>query len=130
MSHSPLLTRRALNRTFLGRQRLLQRHGMPAGRAVERLIAMQAQVPDAPYVGLWARLEGFQPSELAAMIERREAVRLTLIRCTVHLVTAGDCLALVPATQPVRDRGFASSPFMRGVAGMDLAAVGAAGRAL
>jgi hypothetical protein len=130
MSHSPLLTRRALNRTLLERQLLLERHEMPAGRAIERLIAMQAQVPDAPYVGLWARLDGFQPSELAGMIERREAVRLMLIRCTVHLVTAGDCLALLPAMQPVRDRGFASSPFTRGVAGLDLAAVLAAGRAL
>lgn len=130
MSHSPLLTRRALNRTLLERQLLLRRSDMPAGRAIERLIAMQAQVPDAPYVGLWARLDGFQPPALAGMIERREAVRLTLIRCTVHLVTAGDCLALLPVMQPVRDRGFASSPFARGLAGMDLGAVGEAGRSL
>jgi hypothetical protein len=37
---------------------------MPATQMVEHLVGMQAQVPENPYVALWSRLEGFQPTEL------------------------------------------------------------------
>ncbi len=119
---------RALNRATLERQMLLRRRKLPAEEAIEHLVGLQAQAPNPPYVGLWTRLEGFRPAELARLIEERRAVRIALMRNTVHLVTARDCLALRPLVQPVFDRGLHSS--RAGIEGVDIEALVAAGRAL
>ncbi|HEX7879118.1 MAG TPA: winged helix DNA-binding domain-containing protein, partial [Candidatus Eisenbacteria bacterium] len=44
---------RRLNRATLDRQLLLERSKLSPLKAVERLVAMQAQVPRPPFVGLW-----------------------------------------------------------------------------
>ncbi len=84
---------------------------------------MQAQVPNSPYVGLWTRLEGFQPNELAELINTRRAVRLGLMRNTIHLVTARDCLAQRSLYQPLFDRAWQTSSFGRNLVGIDVSAV-------
>lgn len=100
----PTLQRRRLNRALIERQLLLRRHRLPAAQAVTHLVGMQAQAPDPPYIGLWSRLEGFRHQELADLLTSREVVRVALLRATVHLVTAEDCLALRPLAQPALDR--------------------------
>jgi len=131
MADVPVLSSRALNRALLARQLLLQRARLPAADALEHLVGVQAQIPHTPYVGLWTRLEGFHPDELAGLIAERRAVRLALMRATIHLVTARDCLALRPVAQPALDRDlYRNGTHGPRIAGMDMPALLAAGRAL
>jgi len=125
-----VLGRRALNRALLERQMLLRRDPISPEVAVERLVGMQAQAPLAPYVGLWTRLDRFGHDELSALLLDRRAVRIVLMRSTVHLVTGRDCLALRPLMQPVLERQFRGSQFGKRLAGFDLDEIAAAGRAL
>jgi Winged helix DNA-binding domain len=114
---------------LLERQLLLERVELTAAEAIEHLVGLQAQEPKDPYVALWTRLRGFRPEELETLIEAREAVRLTLMRGTIHLVTARDCLALRPAIQAVTERiHWSASPFGRRLGDADPAGVVAAGR--
>jgi winged helix DNA-binding protein len=129
MAPDRVLTRRALNRALLARQMLLTRERITAARAVERLVGMQAQVPHDPYVGLWTRIEGFDPTELARLIDRRRAVRIALLRGTIHLFTARDTVALRPVLQPVNERWWRNQ-FGKRLSATERKRVAAAGRGL
>ena len=125
-----MLDARTLNRALLERQMLLSRSKVAVGEALEHLVGMQAQAPLAPYVGLWSRLECFATDDLAALMVERKVVRTHVMRATIHLVTARDCLLLRPLMQLVVTSNFASSEFARNLKGLDMEAVLAAGRAL
>jgi hypothetical protein len=84
------LTLRELNRATLARQMLLERQRLTVPRAVERLCAMQAQYSPAPYIGLWSRVEGFEREQLTHALERKQVVKCTLFRVTLHIVSARD----------------------------------------
>jgi len=122
-----VLDHRALNRSLLARQLLLRRHTMPVADALTHLVGLQAQEPLEPYAGLWSRLTGFAPAELAGLLERREAVRTLLMRRTLHLVTARDCLRLRALHQPMLEARMAAV-LRRRLTGVDLAELAAAGR--
>lgn len=97
--------------------------------AVEHLVGLQAQEPADPYVGLLARLDGFRAADLADLLLARAAVRMVLMRSTIHLATARDALWLRPLVQPVITRELYGA-WGRRVATMDVGAVVAAGRAV
>lgn len=80
---------------------------------------MQAQAPLAPYIGLWSRIDGFEPSQLATPLQDRRLVRASLMRGTIHLATAADALTMRPWVQPVLQRGFQGG-FGRLIEGVDL----------
>lgn len=124
------LDRRTLNRTLLERQLLLGRTGMAAEDAVGRLVGLQSQAPASAYPGLWTRLDRFDFGELGKLLTERRAVRLVLMRSTVHLVTAADALRLRPWLQPALDRGLRSSRWAAGAAGVDRAELVGHGRRL
>lgn len=88
-----VLDDRALNRATLARQLLLDRSASTVLDAVTHLCGLQAQEPQAPFVGLWSRLREFDPAALSGLLTGREVVRAHLMRRTVHLVSAADALA-------------------------------------
>jgi hypothetical protein len=79
---------RALNRALLARQGLLERLEAPLVEAVESIGALQAQHWPALPVALWSRVGGFTAEDLYAALERRELLSGTLLRATLHLVSA------------------------------------------
>lgn len=115
-----LLSRRSLNRALLRRQLLLERSRIDTSEAIEHLVGLQAQTPHSPYIALWSRLADFDPERLSALMEDRKVVRAHLMRMTIHLLTAGDCLALRPLFQEMMIRRLAGTPFGRNTAGLDL----------
>jgi hypothetical protein len=129
MQPAMVLDRRTLNRALLERQLLLRRHRRSAAATIEHLVAMQAQEPPSPYIGLWTRLEDFDPAELADLLTTRQAVRGWLMRSTLHLATARDYLAMRPFFAPVSERGLMSG-FRRALDGVDLDELVAAARAV
>jgi hypothetical protein len=69
-------------------------------RALERIAGLQAQRVTSPYLGLLARLDGFGHAALTRALESRRAVKATLMRGTLHLVSAEDYLGLAAALRP------------------------------
>lgn len=124
-----VLSKRQLNRALLDRQMLLQRSSISVLEAIERLVAIQAQAPNPPYFALWSRLEGFRHEQLSHLMKERQVVRIALMRSTIHLVSARDCLEMRPLLASVLDKGLRST-FSKKLAALDLDAISAAGRAL
>jgi hypothetical protein len=138
MASEQVLSLRAVNRALLARQLLLDRPRLPAAgpgrtaqvvQTIEHLVGLQAQAPFPPYYGLHSRLDGFLPEDLAALITDRSVVRIALMRGTIHLVSARDCLPLRHLVQPVIERGMRGA-FGKQLAGVDPGELATAGRRL
>ena len=85
-----VLSQRELNRAVLARQLLLERRKEAIPRTLERIGGLHAQYAPSMYIGLWSRLAGFRREQLTRALERRSVVQATLMRVTIHLVSAGD----------------------------------------
>jgi hypothetical protein len=83
-----VLTERALNRALLARQLLLEPARLPLPRALVRMGGLQNQYAPSGYIGLWTRVDGFERDDLTRALERRTVVQGTLMRGTIHLVSA------------------------------------------
>jgi winged helix DNA-binding protein len=96
------LTLRELNRALLARQFLLKRQKLDVVDAVERLACLQGQWAPSPYVALWSRLSPFERVRLTSAVDRGEVVKATLMRATLHLVSAREYPAYSLATMEGR----------------------------
>jgi hypothetical protein len=101
---APVIGQRALNRALLARQGLLERRAAPVSEVVEALVGLQAQEPGDPYVALWSRITDFDPAGLATLLTDRAAVRMPLMRATIHLATTRDARVMRSAFHPVMER--------------------------
>ncbi len=94
------ISERELNRATLGRQLLLRREPLGAADAVRRILALQAQQPESPYLALWNRLDGFDPASLDTAFADRTLLKATLLRITLHAVHREDYPLLRAAMYP------------------------------
>jgi DNA glycosylase AlkZ-like len=93
------VTARQLNRATLARQLLLRREKLDVVDAVHRIVALQAQEPASPYIALWNRLAGFEPSDLDRAFADALIVKGQLMRITLHAVDVADYPAFHLAMQ-------------------------------
>jgi hypothetical protein len=84
------LTRKELTAALAARQLLIDRQPLSPAEAIARLTPLQGQEPRAPYVGLAARLEGFDKATLDAAFHSGEIVKTTIMRNTLHVAAAGE----------------------------------------
>jgi hypothetical protein len=96
------LSEQALNRALLARQMLLERRRLRPVEAVERLGGLQTQYAPSGYIGLWSRLEGFGRADLTRALVRRAIVQGTVMRATIHMVSAADYPLLVAGVRAAR----------------------------
>jgi hypothetical protein len=117
-----VLSPRLLGRAALDRQLLLRRVDLPVVDAVERLLGLNAQSPNVPYVALWSRLDRFAIADLTRAVEDRSLVRSTLMRATQHLLSAPDFRLVRPVLAALLRR-VQRNAFGSRTAGIDLAPV-------
>lgn len=97
-----VLSLRELNRALLARQFLLARTDNDVLTAVERLAGLQAQFPPSPYVALWSRLGRLERAHLTKPLDRMMIVKASLMRATLHLVSAREYPSYALATRDGR----------------------------
>jgi Winged helix DNA-binding domain len=119
-----VLSTRQLNRALLARQLLLERSGLPLPAALEQVAGLQAQYAPSPYVGLWSRLRDFRREQLTRALEERRAVQATLLRVTIHVVSAADYPPFTEAVRSAR-RDWWTRAARRELQGVDVEAAAA-----
>ena len=97
-----VLTSRDLNRALLARQLLLKRSSLSVPQALEQIGGIQAQYAPSSYVRLWTNLRRFAMNDLDRLLEQRKVVQGTLMRSTIHLVSARDYWAFAEGIGPSR----------------------------
>jgi hypothetical protein len=123
------LTARALNRALLARQHLLDRTDRPLAHAVEDMGGIQMQYAPAGYLGLWSRLRDFERPMLTRALEERTLIQATLMRSTIHTVSAADYWPMLAGIRRV-NREWYTRVQARELAGIDPAAAASATREL
>lgn len=121
----PTLSSRALNRTLLARQELLHRRMADPVAVMESMGGIQMQYAPAGYIGLWSRTRDFARPVLTRLLEDRHAVQGTLMRATIHTVSAADYWPMMAGVGRVNREWYAHVQ-AREIGGTDMPAVAAA----
>jgi hypothetical protein len=95
-----------LNLALLERQFLLEYSSLGLVETIEQIGGLQTQYAPSGYIGLWSRLEGFHREDLTRALEERRIIQGTLLRNTIHMVSAADYWLLLAATAPSRQEWF------------------------
>lgn len=120
-----ILTARHLNRALLARQLLLHRARRSVPDVVQRMGGIQAQYAPSSYVALWSRLDAFRRAALTRALVRRSVVQGTLMRSTIHVVSAADYPLLAGGIRDARRAWWLRVAKTRGLADLDYAAIAA-----
>ena len=109
-----VLTQRELNRAVLARQLLLERENLPVPRALERVGGLQTQESRSGYIGLWSRLQRFEREDLTRALSGASAVQGTVMRITIHTVSARDYRLFTEGIRAARRESWVKSHGKRG----------------
>jgi len=119
------LNKRRLNRALLARQHLLERSDRPMLDVIEDIGGLQTQYAPTGYVSLWTRMSSFERDSLTRAMDDRQVIHGTLMRVTIHSVTARDYWPMAIGTRASRRewmtriiRGFAAELDMAAVTGL------------
>ena len=121
----PTLSPRTLNRTLLARQHLLERTAVDPIAVMEDMGGIQMQYAPAGYIGLWSRTRDFTRPMLTRALEERRAVQGTMLRATIHTVSAADYWPTMAGVRRV-NREWYGRVQAREIGSTDMAAVAAA----
>jgi hypothetical protein len=116
------LGERDLNRALLARQLLIERRRASLPKALERIGGLQAQYAPSMYIGLAARVEEFERSQLDRALARRQVVQGTLLRATIHLVSKGDYWPMALGIRRSRREAWVDTSYRRDYSAAQLAA--------
>src|ERR1700737_1175357 len=106
MANERTLTPRELNRALLARQFLLEPSSLPMVTTIELIGGLQTQYAPSGYIGLWSRMRNFRRDSLTTALQQRRVIQGTLLRSTIHMVSARDYWLFLAATrQPRQDGG-------------------------
>ena len=101
-----VLTQRELNRALLARQLLLDRSPLGMTDVMEQMGGIQTQYAPAGYIGLWSRMRDFERPMLTRALEERSAIQATLMRATIHTVSANDYWPMEIGVRRIRREWF------------------------
>jgi hypothetical protein len=121
------LSTRALNRALLDRQSLLERSPRSLVEVAEAMGGIQMQYAPAGYIGLWSRMRHFERPMLTEALEQRRVVQGTMMRGTIHTVSAGDYWPMMAGIRRINREWFGKVR-ARELAGIDPEAVATAVR--
>lgn len=122
----PTLTARALNRALLARQLLLERSTLGVTDVLEQMGGIQMQYAPAAYIGLWSRMRDFARPILTQALEERRAIQATIMRVTIHTVSASDYWRMIAGVRQANREWFART--QRALGGIDMEALADAAR--
>ncbi len=100
------LTTRQLNRALLARQFLVTPSSVGLVPTIERIGGLQTQYAPSGYVGAWSRISKFERNDLTRALEQRRIIQGTLLRSTIHMVSARDYWIFLAAITPSRQEWF------------------------
>jgi len=98
------LSVRRLNRALLARQHLLEpaAAGTPLTQVIEDVGGLQTQYAPSAYYSLFTRMARFERAYLTRAMEARQVIHGTLMRATIHSVSARDYWPIVAGIRRAR----------------------------